>query len=106
MILRLFEQDVQISGTKTGSLVSATLKNHAAARESPSVFFGDTISGAVFFWVLFFSLHKEMHLAVESETKTKKEHRCLLIDWILACASMTIEVLDSRVHGNDERCAE
>ena len=34
MILRLFEQDVQISGTKTGSLVCATLKNYEAVRVS------------------------------------------------------------------------
>ena len=34
MILRLFEQDVQISGIKTGSLVSATFINHEAARVS------------------------------------------------------------------------
>jgi len=34
MILRLFEQDVQISATKTGSLVCATLKNHESVRVS------------------------------------------------------------------------
>jgi len=38
MILRLFEQDVQISGTKTGSLVSA----------------GHDIGGVFFSWLLHF----------------------------------------------------
>jgi len=50
MILRLFEQDVQISGTKTGSLVCATLKNHETARESA----GHYIGGVFFSWVLHF----------------------------------------------------
>ena len=32
--LRAFEQDVQMSGTRTGSLVCATLRNHEAVRVS------------------------------------------------------------------------
>jgi len=58
MILRLFEQDVQIRGIKTGSLVSATLKNHEAVRESA----GYDI-GAIFFSYLFFRSYKEKVLA-------------------------------------------
>jgi hypothetical protein len=45
MILRLFEQDVQISGTKTGSLVFATLRNHTAVRVSPSHYLGTRSQG-------------------------------------------------------------
>ena len=54
MILRAFEQDVQISGTKTGSLVCATFKNHEAVRVSPSSLFGDMISGERFSSYLLF----------------------------------------------------
>ncbi len=45
MILKLFEQDVQISGTKTGSLVSATLRNHESVRVSPSYYLGTRSQG-------------------------------------------------------------
>jgi len=48
MILRLFEQDVQISGTKTGSLFSATLNNHTAVRVYPSHYLGTRYWGALF----------------------------------------------------------
>ena len=48
MILRLFEQDVQISATKTGSLVCATLKNHEAVRVSPSYYLGTRYWGTLF----------------------------------------------------------
>jgi hypothetical protein len=48
MILRLFEQEVQISGTKTGCLVSATLRNHVAVRVSPSYFLGTRYQGTFF----------------------------------------------------------
>ena len=50
MILRLFEQEVQIRGIKTGSLVSATLKNHTAMRVSA----GHNIGDVFFSWVLHF----------------------------------------------------
>jgi len=45
MILWAFEQDVQISGTKTGGLVCATLKNHEAVRVSPSHYLGTRSQG-------------------------------------------------------------
>jgi hypothetical protein len=68
MILRLFEQDVQISGTKTGSLVCATLRNHEAVRVSA----GHDIGGVFFSWVLHF-LDKQKRSAspIKGETKTK-----------------------------------
>jgi len=48
MILRAFEQDVQMSGIKTGSLVCATLENHEAVRVSPSYYLGTRYRGTVF----------------------------------------------------------
>ena len=51
LILRLFEQDVQISGTKTGSLVSATLRNYAAVRVSAGYDIGVSFFlGYFIFW--------------------------------------------------------
>ena len=47
------------------------LKKSCGCEGIPKSLFGDTISGAVFFWVLFFSLDKEKYLAVESETNAK-----------------------------------
>jgi len=49
MILRLYEQDVQISETKTGSLVCATLENHEAVRVSPSFYLGTRYRGGLSF---------------------------------------------------------
>ena len=92
MILRLFEQDVQISGTKTGSLVSATLENHAAVRESPSIFLGIRYWGVFFSWVLHF-LDKQKRSASPYRAKpTRKRIKKSKIDWILAYASMTTDV--------------
>jgi len=72
MILRLFEQDVQISGTKTGSLVSATIKNHEAARVSV----GHDIGGVFFSWVLhFLDKQKRSTSPVKGETKAKMNSR-------------------------------
>ena len=48
MILRAFEQDVQISGTRTGSPVCATFKNHEAVRVSSSYYLGTRYRGTVF----------------------------------------------------------
>ena len=53
MILRAFEQDVQMSGTKTGSLVCATLKNHEAVRVSPSYYLGTRYRGTLFLGYLY-----------------------------------------------------
>ncbi len=50
MILRAFGQDVQISGTKTGSLVCATLKNHEAVRVSSGNDIGGTVFLGYFLW--------------------------------------------------------
>ena len=83
MILRLFEQDVQTSGIKTGSLVSTALRNHAAVRVSAGhdlrVSFDvqdarmsrvHGCTGATF-WVLFFVQTKEKYFALKSETIAK-----------------------------------
>ena len=53
--LRAFEQDVQMSGTRTGSLVCATLKNHEAVRVSV----GHDIGGVFFSWALHFWTSKK-----------------------------------------------
>jgi len=67
MILKVFEQDVQISGTKTGSLVFATLKNYSAEREPE----GLDIGGVFFSWVLHF-LDKQKRSASPYRAKPKR----------------------------------
>ena len=60
-----------MSGTKTGSLVSATLKNHAAVRESA----GHDIGGVFFSWVLhFLDKQKRSTSPLKGEINTQKEH--------------------------------
>ena len=77
MILRLFEQDVQISGSKTGSLVSTTLRNHTAVRVSE----GHDIGGTLFLGYFLWSEQQEV-TRHRGENKIRK-------------------LLDSRFHGND-----
>ena len=69
MILRLFEQEVQIRGIKTGSLVSATLKNHTAMRVSA----GHNIGDVFFSWVLHF-LDKQKRSASPLKGEITTQH--------------------------------
>ena len=72
MILSLFEQDVQISGTKTGSLVCATLRNHETVRVSE----GYDIVGVFFSWVLhFLDNQKRSASPLKGESYTVIEER-------------------------------
>ncbi len=65
-------------------------------REAPNIF-GVKASGERFSSYLLF---EKKVLTVKGEANTKKNEMSN-IDWILAYASMTIEILDSRLHGND-----
>jgi len=65
------------------------LKKSCGCEGIPKSLFGDTISGAVFFWVLFFSLYKEKYHAAKRRNQNIKELKTLKIDWIPACAGMT-----------------
>jgi len=65
-------------------------------RETPNIF-GVKASGERFSSYLLFG---KKVLAEQGETNTKKNEMSN-IDWILAYASMTIESLGSRLHGND-----
>ena len=63
VVIGVAAQDVQISGSMTGSHVDAYPLALLADEGSPKSFLGALISGAVFFGVLFFRLDKEKYLA-------------------------------------------
>ncbi len=65
MILGAFEQDVQMSGTKIGGLVCATLENH----EAVSVSSGNDIGGTVFLGYFLWGEQQEV-------TRHRGEIRC------------------------------
>jgi hypothetical protein len=54
VVIGVAAQDVQISGSMTGSHVGAYPLALLTDEGSPKSFFGALISGAVFFWVLFY----------------------------------------------------
>lgn len=66
MILSLFEQDVQISRIKTGSLVFATLKNPAAVRISA----GHDIGMSFCLGTPFFGQAKKKYLAAQGRNRS------------------------------------
>jgi len=68
MILRSIEQDVQISGTKTGSLVSATLRNHTAVREAV----GYDIGGDFLFATFLSFVQRKVARRLKAKSKLKK----------------------------------
>ena len=79
MILRLFEQEVQISATKTGSLVCATLKNHSTVREAE----GHDIGVSFFLGTSFFGQAKKKCLAAKRRNQNPKnsEYASFLKHW-------------------------
>ena len=61
-----------MSGTKTGCLVSATLKNHTAVREAE----GLDIGGVFFSWVLhFWTSKKEVPRRLKAKPFSEKARR-------------------------------
>ncbi len=69
MILGAFEQDVQMSGTKIGGLVCATLENHEAVRVSPGFSLGTRYRGTVFLGYFLWGEQQEV-------TRHRGEIRC------------------------------
>jgi hypothetical protein len=101
-VIGVAAQDVQISSSMTGGHVGASPLALLTDEGSPKSFLGALISGAVFFWVLFFSLYKEKYHAAKGRNQSLIKNNEGYIDWILAYASMTKGVLDSRLRGNDK----
>ena len=63
VVIGIYAQDVQISGSMAGGHVGAYPSALPTDEGSPKFYFGALISGAVFFGVLFFCLYKEKYLA-------------------------------------------
>jgi len=82
-------QDVQISGSMTGSHVGAYPSALLTNEGIPRFLFGDMISGATFFSYLFFRSYKEKVHTAKRRNQNIKELKTLKIDWMPACAGMT-----------------
>jgi len=92
-------QDVQMSGSMTGGHVAACPLALLTDEGSPKAFIGALISGAVFFWVLFFSLYKEKYHAAKRRNQNCDKREILQINKVRL--SGDIFLLDSRIRGND-----